>query len=338
MMNFIFQAIKNKVLHSIRYTIFVALIISIFCIGITEGLAEDNPINPPQTVLQVQPLFAFFQHMYNGFFNEPMGVYFDPKSQEIFVADTKNDLIGIFNSSGISLFAFGGNDDIKEPVKVISDGQGRILVLDIGRSKIKVYNYRGEFLKNLEHPELQGKKIIGTMTFDHEGNLYIGENESGQILVFDPKLNLKLKFGGNGEGKGKFKSISSIAIDKRDGKIYVTDHQNNPAVQVFDRNGNYLLGWGEHQMGPNNFSLPGGIAIDSRGRIFVADTLRQDIKIFSSEGKLIDRFGGMGYRAGQVSYPVDIAIDPSDKIYVVEKTGRRVQVFQEVEIPVKPRS
>jgi DNA-binding beta-propeller fold protein YncE len=266
-----------------------------------------------------------------------MGVYYDPKTQEIYVADTKNDLVGIFNSSGISLFAFGGNDDIKEPIKVISDDQGSLLVLDINR-RIKIYNYRGEFLKDFDHPELQGKKTVGTMTFDHESNLYIGENENGQILVFDRNLNLKLKFGSKGEGKGKFKSISSIAIDKRDGRICVTDYQNAPAVQVFDKSGNFLLGWGEHQMGPHNFSLPGGIAIDSKGRIFIADTLRQDIKVFTEDGKMIYRFGGLGYRAGQVAYPVDIAIDPSDKIYVVEKVGRRVQVFQEVEIPVKPRS
>src|SRR4030042_6841884 len=155
-------------MKSIFFTIII-IVAALFCCGVTEGPTEDNPSNPPQTVLQVRPLFAFFQHMYNGIFNEPMGVFYDPRTKEIYVADTKNDLIGIFNSSGISLFAFGGNDDIKEPIKVISDEQGRLFVLDINR-KIKIYNYRGEFLKDFDHPELQGKKIIATLTFDHEGN------------------------------------------------------------------------------------------------------------------------------------------------------------------------
>ncbi len=84
--------------------------------------------------------------------------------------------------------------------------------------------------------------------------------------------------------------------------------------------------------------MPGGIAVDSKGRVIVADTLRQDIKVFSQDGKLLLRFGGFGNRLGQVAYPVDISIDPSDRIYVVEKVGRRVQVFQEVEIPQKPSS
>jgi len=296
----------------------------VFCFGVRGGLAEDNPTNPPQTVLQVRPLFAFFQHMYSGIFNEPMGVFFDPRTQEIYVADTKNDLIGIFNSKGISVFSFGATDDIKEPIKVITDQQGRIFVLDIDRSKIKIYNYRGEFLKYLDPPELQGKKVIATIAIDHESNIYVGENESGQIIV------LKLKFGSKGKEKGQFQAISNIAVDK-EGKIYVTDYQGI-AVQVFDRNGNFLRGWGEHAVGMHNFSLPGGIAGDSQGRIFVADTLRQEIKVFDREGKFLQRFGGFGNRPGDVAYPVDIAIDPSDRIYVVEKVGRRVQVFQVVEV------
>ena len=306
------------------------LFASIFAVGIKGVLAEDNPTNPPRTVLQVRPLFAFFQHMYSGIFSEPMGVFFDSRTQEIYVADTKNDLIGIFNSKGISVFAFGANDDIKEPTKVVTDFQGRIYVLDIDRTRVKTFNYRGEFLGHLEHPDLSSKGVIATMAIDYEGNLYIGEHESGQIFVFDPKSNLKLKFGSRGKEKGQFQAISNIAVDK-DGKIYVTDYQGI-AVQVFDKNGNFLRGWGEHAVGVQNFSLPGGIAIDSKGRIIVADTLRQEIKVFDQEGKFLMRFGGFGNRPGDVAYHVDVAVDPSDRIYVTEKVGRRVQVFQETEI------
>lgn len=319
---------------ALRFALWAMLLFaSIFAVGIKAGLSEDNSTNPPQTVLQVQPLFAFFQHMYDGFFNEPMGVFYDPRAQEIYVADTKNDLIGIFNSKGISVFSFGANDDIKEPIKVTTDSQGRIFVLDIDRSKIKIFNYRGEFLRNLDSPELQGKKTIATMVIDRQGNIYVGEHESSQILVFDSELKLKLKFGSKGKGRGQFQAISSIAVDK-DGKIYVTDFQAIP-VQVFDRNGNFIRGWGEHAVGTQNFSLPGGIAVDSKGRIIVADTLRQEIKVFDNDGKFLQRFGGFGNRPGDVAYPVDVCIDPSDRIYVVEKVGRRVQVFQEVEVEVR---
>jgi DNA-binding beta-propeller fold protein YncE len=299
------------------------------------GVFADDQVAPAQTAPRLQPLFAIYMHMDQGFFNNPMGIFYDRRTGEIYVADTSNDLIGIFNAKGVSLFSLGANEDIKGPVKAITDTKGRILVLDNER-KLKVLNYRGEYLEDLDLPGLPPKKSIGAMAVDAVGNLYIAENETAQILVFGPDLRLKTKFGGKGTEKGQFQSVGAIAVGG-DGRIYVTDHLATP-VQVFDGDGKFLIGWGKHETGVENFSLPGGIAVDSKGRVFIVDTLRHEIKIFTREGKFLGRDGGFGYKPGDVAFPVDIDIDPADRIYVVEKVGKRVQVFQEVESPPKPRS
>jgi DNA-binding beta-propeller fold protein YncE len=309
------------------------LLVSALCLWTTGSPAEDAA-KPSQTAVQLQPLFAFFQHTYHGYFNEPMGVFYDPRRQEIYVADTKNDLIGIFDPQGNPLFAFGARDDIKEPMNIVADPGGRLLLLDIDKSKVKIYSYRGEFLRDFIPAELPEKRLITAMTIDMDGNLYIGDSVTSQVLVYDPGFRLKRKFGSKGRENGQFEAIGHIATD-RSGKIYVTDPSGIP-VQVFDRNGNFLRGWGKHETGVMNFSLPAGIAVDSKGRVIVLDTLRQEIKFFDADGNFLMRAGGFGSRPGEVAFPIAVAVDSADRIYVVEKVGGRVQVFQEVETPVPP--
>ena len=52
------------------------------------------------------------------------------------------------------------------------------------------------------------------------------------------------------------------------------------AVQIFDRRGRFLLSFGERGLGPGQFWLPGGVFIDDRDRIYVADAYNQRIQIF----------------------------------------------------------
>ena len=112
----------------------------------------------------------------------------------------------------------------------------------------------------------------------------------------------------------------------RDSFIYVVDHQVTP-VQLFDRQGNFIRGWGKHEMGAENFSLPSGIAVDDAGHVFASDELRHQVKIFTTDGKFLGAFGGLGDGPGQLSFPTDLAYDGTGNIYVTERTTARAQVF-----------
>jgi tripartite motif-containing protein 71 len=137
-----------------------------------------------------------------------------------------------------------------------------------------------------------------------------------------------MRFGSAGTEEGQFRSIAAIAVGP-DGRIYVADHQAL-AVQVFDNQGNFLKGWGRHEMGGENFSLPYGIALDSSGRVYVSDELRHQVKIFDADGRFLGVFGELGTDAGQLSFPTDVAVGKDDRIYVSERVTARVQVFEVV--------
>jgi sugar lactone lactonase YvrE len=56
----------------------------------------------------------------------------------------------------------------------------------------------------------------------------------------------------------------------------------------FDKNGKYLKEWGELGSKPGQFSIPHAIAVDSKGRVYVADRNNVRIQVFDANGKLLD--------------------------------------------------
>jgi DNA-binding beta-propeller fold protein YncE len=275
---------------------------------------------------EARPVAMFNQHLYYGSLSRPLGLAFDPEHDELWVADSANGLIGIFRADGAELFAFGSRERLREPARVIIAPGGNIVVIEGDRSVARRFNYRGEYLGDLEIPALGPKPVIGAIAYDEAGNLYAGDNRSSQVFIVRSDGKLKSKFGTRGTDEGQFQAIAGIAIDG-DGTIYVLDQQAI-AVQAFDGQGNFLRGWGRHEMGAENFSLPAGIALDGRGHLLVADQLRHQIKVFSTDGKLLGIFGGLGEGSGQLSFPTDVACDREGRVYVTERRTSRVQLFE----------
>jgi DNA-binding beta-propeller fold protein YncE len=294
--------------------------------------AQERPA--PQHRPQITPVYAVYRHIDTGPFEEPMGVFFDRRTEEVLVADTKNNVIAIFNGEGEPIFSFDG---VEEPRKVMVDEKARVYVIDNEMAKgVKIFSYRGEFHGFFTFPGLNGLGRVSpvSMTVDREGNLYFLDQNNLRVLVYDKAGNFKVSFGKGGRGRGEFSVLADVAVDAR-GNIYVTD-QRGVAVQAFGPSGAFLMGWGGHTFERHQFSLPNGIAIDPKGRILVADTLRQDVKIFDRTGRFLGRFGGFGVGPGDVAYPIELEVDDRGRIYLVEKVGGRLQVFQEQEVDRKP--
>jgi tripartite motif-containing protein 71 len=289
---------------------------------------------PTATQIFLEPLTSFWQHLEEGNFSGPRGVAYDRKHDEVWVADTLNQRLAVFTPDGLPLYTSTPGAQVVEPTRIAVEPDGKLLVLDNDRSRIAELDWRGHWIGPLELPGLPEKPSIGAIELDDEGNLYVGEDTLGEIIVYGPDRQVRQRFGRRGWDRGEFQSIADIAVDEK--HIVVIDHQVL-AVQVFDRHGNFLHGFGEHQMGIENFSLPEAAVFDAKGRLVIVDALRHEIKLFTVEGRFLDRFGGLGTRPGQVAFPSDVATDGRDRIYVAERGGGRVQVFRELERPAPPR-
>ena len=66
-------------------------------------------------------------------------------------------------------------------------------------------------------------------------------------------------------------------------------------LEPFDLNADtppeFLLKWGEYGTGDGQFKTPSGIAVDSSGDVYVADTWNGRIQKFTRDGKFLWRLG-----------------------------------------------
>ena len=280
-----------------------------------------------QQTFTLRPVILLESHLYEGSLHGPESVYADAARDEVWVADTRNHLIGVFSTDGMPLYAFGSAKYLREPRQVQVDSSGKILVLEQDRTRIRTFNYRGIHLGDLVPAGLPGDAQIAAFTLGPDGALWLADGRNGEILLYDyPGMRLRRRFGAKGDEEGQFQSIAALSVNER--YVVVLDH-TGLAVQLFNHRGDFLKGWGQHAMGGANFSLPRSIAIDAQDRIAVTDGLRHDIKYFDVQGRLIGHFGGAGRKPGSVSFPCGIAITPDGRVYVAERGNARVQVFEE---------
>ena len=113
--------------------------------------------------------------------------------------------------------------------------------------------------------------------------------------------------------------------------VYVADTWNH-RIQKLTSSGKPVKAWGNPNYDPvssDPFGLwgPRGIAVDSMGRVLVADTGNKRVVIFDSEGNFISQFGGGGISPGQLEEPVGLAFDPQGNLYVADTWNQRIQVF-----------
>ena len=312
---------------------YILVALSFICLGAGPSqppVASTTSETAPKTATQITlaPVQVVYRQVEGTYLKSPRGVWVDKAKKEVIVADTMNDLVAVYDAKGLPLFAFGYNQELKEPVKAVADPAGRIYVLNGIPRAVKVFSYRGEYLNDFPLTGTDKKPNPTALAADDKGNIYVADDAGGQIQVYDNAFRLVREFGKKTDGSSYLKNVQAIAVDG-DGDIYVADASAIPAIQVFSSDGKFLRGWGAHDAGPHNFSLPAGLTIDGEGRVIVVDSMRHAITVFTREGNYLSRHGGMGRQAGAVLYPTDIASDGSEKIYVVERLGSRLQVLEE---------
>ena len=76
--------------------------------------------------------------------------------------------------------------------------------------------------------------------------------------------------------------------------------------------------------------LAAGIAFDSSGNVYIADTDNDRVQVLDSAGTFVRKWGTTGSGDGQLNWPADIAVDAAGNVYVAEFFGSnaRVQKFE----------
>ena len=171
------------------------------------------------------------------------------------------------------------------------------------------------------------------MYVDRDGNVWVtdgippgsagpaGSGKGHFVVKFSPQGKVLLtlgKPGVAGDGPDTFNQPSDVVVGNN-GDIFVADGhggKTNARIVKFTKDGKFIKSWGTRGSGPGQLDTPHAIAIDSRGRVFVADRNNNRIQIFDQDGKFLEEWK-------QFSRPSGLYIDKNDVIYVADSESNQ---------------
>ena len=125
-----------------------------------------------------------------GDFGAPQGVAVD-KDGNVYVTDTMNDRVEIFDADGAFISTFGKPGDgpgyFARPKGIAVDSDGHIWVADEMQDRLQVFNREGQLLTyvGVGHGDLPGqfKSLIG-VAIDKQNRVFTTEQEPGRLQMF----------------------------------------------------------------------------------------------------------------------------------------------------------
>lgn len=214
-----------------------------------------------------------------GQLNLPMGVAATPDGNRIFVVDTGNARIQVFQPSTEPYLGWWGRrgenyGQFWQPRDVAVSPDGRyVYVVDAGRSVVLQYRLDEKFCVKAHC-----------------------ENKPFQ------------EWGGPGKGPGLFLNPIGLSVDSR-GNVYVAD-EGASDIEIFTPDGSQWLGTlGGPGSDPDKLNHPRDVAIGPDDDVWVADTNRNRLVVFGRDGKLKRQLSSLGSRVeDKLNKPSGIAV------------------------------
>lgn len=194
---------------------------------------------------------------------------------------------------------------------------------DIGAKKT-IFKKGSEFLFGKTEAE---ERIINSygVTSDGKGKIYVADNGSGLIHLFDlekKKYQQIYKLP-----QGRLISPLTCVLDFR-GNLYVLDNQWMK-IFVFDKKGKFV----KEIILPEEVNAPVGIAL-SNYFLYLIDMQGHKVWIYNHSHphkpkEWFYSFGRRGEGDSEFNYPTNIFVDRQNKVYVTDTMNFRVQIFNE---------
>ncbi len=245
----------------------------------------------------------------------------DPRMQYLRSISSSDDLAAAGESS-FSKMIFGkkqhDSEGINKPYGVAMH-DGKLYVCDIRNDCLTVLDLKKRQTRLVGMNGMMTLKRPVAVAVAADGEIYVADNDRGSIFVFDPSEKYSRVMG-----HPKLKPAGVAVFGDR---LYVTD-MTSQSVEIYDRkSGDKQASFGTVGDEDGQFRLPLGIAVDTKGDVYVVDMMRCRVQKFSPDGKFLSGFGTLGDYAGAFVRPKHIAVDSDGVIYVVDAAFQNVQMF-----------
>jgi DNA-binding beta-propeller fold protein YncE len=216
----------------------------------------------------------------------PIYLALNPLTGEVYVSDRPTGSIYVYDANGKYLRAFTPPGDLGswQPLGLWFDAAGNLYVADIGSSPnvIRVFDATGKQIRTIG--EAAGMSFPNGIATDAAGYVYVTDSNNGRLLVFGQDGSLVAQVG-RGSGKGNLGLPRGVTVDGG-GRVYVVD-TSGQSVFVYGtyQEGSprleYLGSFGTQGVADGAFDYPNGIAVDGRGRLYVADSANNRVQLWS---------------------------------------------------------
>ena len=339
------------------YLVVLVVLVIVLVVLIVMLLRLEQPADITQrggeTQAGIEPVFAMYGpgRGQNPLFDKPLAAAWGPGGR-IYVADSMNNRIVVFDRTGRYLSEFGGfgiakppagtkvtwkPGQLNYPTGVATDTNGDVYVADFNNDSISVFDGEGKYLRRFPDPyRPTGRGSAGrgntgiavTAVAVSRGKVYA--TDAYQVLVFDTQGKLLKQFGRPGQGPDGLDHPNGIAVDEQ-GRIFVTD-SNQSRVTAFAADGVVLWNTGSpsrrsRRLAPARSYFRAGSRFSRTTRSWSPTRSRTSSSSSTRTAQLVVKYGDRGEEPGQVNFPNGVAAR-EDLVLIADKENNRVQAVR----------
>jgi len=166
------------------------------------------------------------------------------------------------------------------------------------------------------------------------------EEGFGNISINSEPQGAKVYLDGQDTGKRTNTTLTNIKTGthqlklelelygKWEGNVEVKkNYTTNVDAKLLPFKYEFVTKWGSYGSGDYQFDRPFGVAVDSSGNVYGADTNNHRIMKFTSNGSFITKWGSEGSGDYQFILPSGVAVDSSGNVYVADTWNNRIMKF-----------
>lgn len=187
----------------------------------------------------------------------------------------------------------------KEATAVAIDAKDNVYVFNRGGHPVIVFDEEGNFLRSWGEGEFSTPHGI---TIGPDDTVYCADTVEHTVRQYTLEGDLLMTLGEKGKPSaamsGKpFNRPTHLAVDPRNGDLYVSDGYSNARVHKYSSDGRYMFSWGESGTAPGQFNVVHNIDVDSEGQVYVADRENRRIQIFGPGGEFKTQWNNLSRAA-----------------------------------------